>query len=133
MRRSTGGTSGPLYAILATAAGNALDQAEGAAGAQLARAFAAGVEALQALGGAEPGDRTMVDALRPAARAMEGTDDPAEALRRAAQAARAGAEATKDMRPRRGRSSYVGDRVLGHVDPGAEAVALWLYAAARTL
>ncbi|PJE32924.1 Dihydroxyacetone kinase [Pseudooceanicola marinus] len=133
VRRSTGGTSGPLYAILATAAGNALDQAEGAAGAQLARAFAAGVEALQALGGAEPGDRTMVDALRPAARAMEGTEDPAEALRRAAQAARDGAEATKDMRPRRGRSSYVGDRVLGHVDPGAEAVALWLDAAARTL
>ncbi|MGI3167021.1 dihydroxyacetone kinase family protein [Pseudooceanicola sp. 200-1SW] len=133
VRRATGGTSGPLYAILATAAGNALDEGEGTPGAQLARAFAAGVEALQALGGAEPGDRTMVDALRPAAQAMAAAEDPAEALRRAAQAARDGAEATKQMRPRRGRSSYVGDRVLGHVDPGAHAVALWLDAAARAL
>ena len=133
VRRSTGGTSGPLYSILATAAGNALDQAEGSTQDRLAQAFAIGVEALQALGGAQAGDRTMIDALLPAARAMQGTDTMAEALQRAAQAARDGAEATKAMRPRRGRSSYVGDRVLGHVDPGAEAVALWLDAAARAL
>ncbi|KAA2316344.1 dihydroxyacetone kinase subunit DhaK [Pseudooceanicola sediminis] len=146
VRRSTGGTSGPLYAILATAAGNALDDAlddaRTGAGATapatapataLATAFGAGVQALQDLGGAAPGDRTMVDALAPAAAAMIGADDLPAALAAAATAARRGAEATRQMPPRRGRSSYIGDRVIGHVDPGAEAVAIWLGAARDAL
>ncbi|MCW1932338.1 dihydroxyacetone kinase family protein [Pararhodobacter zhoushanensis] len=130
VRRSTGGTSGPLYAILAFGAANALDTAEGDAGTVLAAAFASGVKALCDLGGAEPGDRTMVDALAPALGAMAAGGTPSQRLRAAAKAAESGAEATRQMKPRRGRSSYVGDRVLGHPDPGAVAVALWLSAAA---
>ncbi|GAB1381442.1 dihydroxyacetone kinase family protein [Pararhodobacter aggregans] len=131
VRRSTGGTSGPLYAILAFGAANALEEAEGEAGSVLADAFARGVAALCELGGAEPGDRTMVDALAPAVAEMAQGSSPAERLSAAAAAALQGAEATKAMKPRRGRSSYVGDRVLGHPDPGAVAVSLWLQAAAR--
>ena len=82
------------------------------------------------LGGAHPGDRTMLDALMPASEAfsaaMRGGRSGPEALREAVEAARAGAKATAGMRPRLGRSSYLGDRALGHPDPGAEAVAVWL-------
>lgn len=132
IRRSTGGTSGPLYAILAFGAANALEETQGDAGATLAAAFAHGVKALCDLGGAEPGDRTMVDALAPAVTAMATAGSAAERLTAAARAAADGAQATRQMKPRRGRSSYVGDRVLGHPDPGAVAVAKWLDAAAGT-
>ncbi|MCA2011580.1 dihydroxyacetone kinase subunit DhaK [Cereibacter sphaeroides] len=131
VRRSTGGTSGPLYAILAFGAANALDDTSGDAGVQLEAAFASGVSALCGLGGAEPGDRTMVDALAPALAAMGQGGTVATRLSAAAEAAANGAEATKQMKPRRGRSSYVGDRVIGHPDPGAVAVSLWLKAAAQ--
>lgn len=132
IRAATGGTSGPLYAILALGASHDLS-AERASGEALSGAFAAGVRAVTELGGAAPGDRTMVDALLPASDAMAKAGSPAERLARAAHAARAGAEATADMHPRRGRSSYIGDRVLGHPDPGAVAVAIWLEAAAGVL
>ncbi|QDL94657.1 dihydroxyacetone kinase subunit DhaK (plasmid) [Paroceanicella profunda] len=122
IRRAIGGTSGPLYAILCTAAATALDRRPDG----WAEAFAAGVDALCGLGGAAPGDRTMVDALAPARdAALEGAGLPA-----VAQAAREGAERTAQMQPRLGRSSYLGDRAKGHKDPGAEAVALWLEALA---
>lgn len=132
VRAATGGTSGPLYAILALGASHALTT-DREAGEALATAFAAGVASVTELGGAGPGDRTMVDALLPARDAMAAPGSPAERLARAAQAARAGAEATADMHPRRGRSSYIGDRVLGHPDPGAVAVATWLEAASDAL
>ncbi|MGF6963956.1 dihydroxyacetone kinase [Paraburkholderia sp. WC7.3g] len=84
------------------------------------------------LGGAGPGDRTMVDALKPAADALHDALAQAvstdAALQAAVDAASDGASRTALMHPRRGRSSYVGDRALGHVDPGAHAVALWLAA-----
>jgi dihydroxyacetone kinase len=86
------------------------------------------------VGGAEVGDRTMVDALSPAADAFEAAvRDGAgwrDALSAAADAAAAGAAATAQIRARLGRSSYLGDRVLGRPDPGAQAVALWLAALA---
>ena len=84
------------------------------------------------LGGARLGDRTMLDALVPAADAFRaGLDEglePTAALRNAYRAARAGAQASAQMSPRRGRSSYLGRRVLGVPDPGASAVAIWLRA-----
>jgi dihydroxyacetone kinase len=74
----------------------------------------------------------MLDALLPAADALKTTLDQnrplSEALRATAEAAETGARATASMSPRRGRSSYLGDRALGHPDPGAEAVAIWLRA-----
>lgn len=124
LRRSVGGTSGPLYAAFAIAASQQLKQ--GAADADaFGRAFASGTEAITRLGGASAGDRTMVDALLPAAAAL--TAD-AKDLAGAARAARSGAAATSAMAPRRGRSSYLGARAVGHPDPGAVAVAMLLEA-----
>ncbi|NML34571.1 dihydroxyacetone kinase subunit DhaK [Paraburkholderia antibiotica] len=143
LRRVVGGTSGPLYAVMLLRAATALEQSEeleksgGIAARQWSTAFSAGVDALMELGGASPGDRTMVDALKPAADALQSalangaaTD---AALQAAVDAATDGASRTASMHPRRGRSSYVGDRALGHADPGAHAVVLWLAAIRESL
>jgi len=131
LRRAVGGTSGPLYSAFVIAAGREL-QAGTADAAALRRAFAAGTETIMRLGGAAPGDRTMVDALAPAAAALQAAQgSAADCLAAAAKAARQGAEATSAMKPRRGRSSYIGDRALGHPDPGAVAIAVWLEAAGK--
>jgi dihydroxyacetone kinase len=100
-----------------------------------ADAFAAGSARVGAVGGAAVGERTMLDALVPASEALAsalraGRSMP-DALDAAASAAEHGAEATSTLTPRRGRSSYLGDRALGHPDPGAVAVATWLRALAR--
>ncbi|WP_306214995.1 dihydroxyacetone kinase family protein [Actinoplanes sp. RD1] len=120
VRRSVGGTSGPLYAILLLRAAAAIE-----ATGSWAEALRAGTEGVREAGGAAPGDRTMIDALDPASRAAT--------VEEAAAAARAGAAATADLTASLGRSSYLGNRVLGHPDPGAHAVALWLAAVAATL
>src|SRR5262249_5287547 len=135
LQRSLGGTSGPLCAafFLRASASLGRDAAEDAQ--TWATAFQAGCTALAELGGAAAGDRTMLDALLPAAAAFQGGVGSrrtwAEALRSAADAAATGVRATAAMMPRRGRSSYLGERVLGHPDPGAEAVAVVLDALAR--
>jgi dihydroxyacetone kinase len=138
VRRSVGGTSGPLYAVLLLRAA-ATFTAGGGQGtpADWARALSAGVAGVREVGDAAVGDRTMVDALQPAAdtfaeRITAGADWP-EALEAAVQAAKQGAAATADVRARLGRSSYLGDRVLGHPDPGAVAVGLWLASVAAAL
>ena len=132
VRRVVGGTSGPLYAVMLLRAGSVLDQSTGSDAKRWADAFNAGVAALKELGGAHPGDRTMVDALQPAAEALQGalanSTDADAALLAAVNAAKAGAEQTASMSPRLGRSSYVGKRALGFADPGAHAVGLWLAA-----
>ncbi|NYH26606.1 dihydroxyacetone kinase subunit DhaK [Paraburkholderia bryophila] len=145
VRRVVGGTSGPLYAVMLVRAAVTLEQSSGttatpatatatATAQNWAAAFSAGVIRLMELGGARPGDRTMVDALKPAADALQSalasSNETGEALKAAVDAATEGAAQTASMHPRRGRSSYVGDRALGHVDPGAHAVALWLAAIA---
>ncbi len=131
VRRSVGGTSGPLYAAFVVAAGQQLRTGEAGAAA-FRRAFAAGTEAITTLGGAAAGDRTMVDALLPAAAALDAAETGTDALvRAAAEAARAGATATSSMAPRRGRSSYLGARAIGNPDPGAVAVAMILEALVR--
>jgi dihydroxyacetone kinase len=132
VRRVVGGTSGPLYAVMLLRAGSVLDQSTGPAAKRWAEAFGAGVEALMELGGAHAGDRTMVDALLPAVVALQATlaksANANDVLTAALDAAISGAAQTASMSPRRGRSSYVGDRALGFADPGAHAVALWLAA-----
>jgi dihydroxyacetone kinase len=77
----------------------------------------------------------MLDALDPFVRALEKGEaaNPSAAVMDAVAAAEQGAEATARMKPRLGRSSYLGDRVLGHPDPGAEAIAIWLRAASEAL
>jgi dihydroxyacetone kinase len=130
LQRALGGTSGPLYAAFLLRGAGVLRRGPVEDSATWSEAFLAGCAAIADLGGAAPGDRTMLDALLPAAeafeRAVHAGQPTAEALRAAAAAAMAGAKATTDMMPRRGRSSYLGARALGHPDPGAQAVATWL-------
>ena len=133
LRRELGGTSGPLYAaFVVRAASHLAERDEADSAGAWAAAFRAGIEGVQALGGGKAGDRTMLDALLPAADAMDAAvargDTAPAVLQAAIKAAHAGVDATKQMRPRLGRSSYLGDRALGHADPGAFAVALWLEA-----
>lgn len=112
--QSMGGSSGVLLAIFFTATGDALSR-----GLSLIAAFEAGLARMQEVGGAKPGDRTMIDALHPALQALPG------GLAKAAAAARAGANLTATMsRALAGRATYVSAEHLGgHIDPGAEAVA----------
>jgi len=120
-RRVIGGTSGPLYATLLLGMAEELART-GDAGA----AFAHGAGRLMAIGGAKPGDRTMVDALAPAADVLGAGGSLAEA----AAAARRGADATAEITAHLGRSSYLGERALGVPDPGAVAIATLLEALA---
>ncbi|HTO33773.1 MAG TPA: dihydroxyacetone kinase subunit DhaK [Pararhizobium sp.] len=110
-----GGSSGVLLSIFFTAAGKASGD-----GATLVAALLAGLDRMTYYGGARPGDRTMVDALSPALHALA-----SGGFRPAAEAARKGAEATKEMRKAKaGRSAYIGESDLdGVMDPGAHAVA----------
>ncbi len=134
LQQALGGTSGPLYATFFLRAASTLRGGHPEEPKTWADAFRAGCAALGELGGAARGDRTMLDALLPAADAFEEATSAgrltAEALRAAASAAADGARRTSEMMPRRGRSSYLGERALGHPDPGAEAVAVWLSALA---
>lgn len=110
-----GGSSGVLMSILFTSAGQKLEQGE-----SLAQALQYGLERMKHYGGAQPGDRTMVDALEPAFNALAAGKD----LAAAASAARAGADATAEMKvAKAGRSSYLNqDSLNGVKDPGAYAV-----------
>jgi dihydroxyacetone kinase len=128
LRRAIGGSSGPFYATALLRAARTLPAMP--TPVDWAKSFRAGVEAIAELGGAMPGDRTMLDALLPAADAFAASvargEGPAAALRVAAAAAETGAAATAAMRPRLGRASYLGDRAIGVQDGGARAVAVWL-------
>ncbi len=139
LRRAIGGTSGPLYAILLLRAAAELDE-QGGAGEDpraWARALRAGADGIREVGGAEVGDRTMLDALVPLAdtlaAALDDGADPTDALARAVEAAREGTAGTADRVARVGRSSYLGERVRGTPDPGAHAVVVWAEAVQRSL
>ncbi|MEU7832999.1 dihydroxyacetone kinase subunit DhaL [Nonomuraea sp. NPDC049129] len=124
--RRVGGASGPLYGSAFRAMGKAMEAPVTQAG--FAAAFEAGVVAVERLGKAAPGDKTMVDALAPAslALALAVRDGVAvrEAFELAARAAEEGARATIPMQARKGRASYLGERSVGHEDPGAASSAL---------
>ncbi|MEW2069719.1 dihydroxyacetone kinase subunit DhaL [Streptomyces sp. NPDC007346] len=122
---TVGGASGPLYGTLLRRTGKALGEDAEVTQEQLAQAFAAGVAAVGQLGGAQAGEKTMLDALLPAAEAL------ALSFRGAADAARAGAGATVPLQARKGRASYLGERSIGHQDPGATSAALLVKALAE--
>jgi dihydroxyacetone kinase len=132
LRRALGGTSGPLYAIMLMRAAAAFENATASTRLSAwSQALQAGCNGIAEIGGATEGDCTMLDALLPAARALAQTAPDADihrSLQLALAAAKAGCESTADVVAKRGRSSYLGDRALGHVDPGALAVCLWLEA-----
>ncbi len=136
LRRELGGSSGPLYGVLFLRCGSVLEGAGATGLAQWAEALDQGCQAISELGGAKPGDRTMLDALDPFVKTLQqgqGAKATREAVLAAVEAAERGAEATAQMKPRLGRSSYLGDRVLGHPDPGAKAISVWLRAACEAL
>ncbi|WP_307815527.1 dihydroxyacetone kinase subunit DhaL [Streptomyces sp. 7-21] len=121
---TVGGASGPLFGTLLRRAGKVLGEAEQVSAEEFAAALREGVSAVARLGGAAAGDKTMVDALEPAAAALP---DFAAAQR----AAEEGAAATVPLRARKGRASYLGERSAGHEDPGAASAALLVAALAR--
>ncbi|MFJ6463342.1 dihydroxyacetone kinase subunit DhaL [Streptomyces sp. NPDC091387] len=123
---TVGGASGPLYGTLLRRTGKALGDASTVTIEELAQALGTGVAAVAQLGGAQAGDKTMLDALLPAAEAL-GTSFEA-----ARDAARAGAVATVPLQARKGRASYLGERSIGHQDPGAASSALLIAALAET-
>ncbi|GAA1257600.1 MULTISPECIES: dihydroxyacetone kinase subunit DhaL [Streptomyces] len=122
---TVGGASGPLYGTLLRRTGKALGDAPEVSGAELAAALRTGVDAVMTLGGAAPGDKTMIDALVPAVDALGTSFDAA------ATAAEQGALATTPMQARKGRASYLGERSIGHQDPGATSSALLIGALAE--
>ncbi|MBU8539303.1 dihydroxyacetone kinase family protein [Falsiroseomonas tokyonensis] len=133
LRRAIAGSSGPFYATALLGAAQVLEGRE-ANRAGWAAAFRAAVAAIGELGGAKPGDRTMLDALHPAAEAFATAQGPGPAAWQAAvAAAERGAAATAGMRPRLGRAAYLGDRAMGQPDAGASAVLVWMRAIARSL
>jgi dihydroxyacetone kinase-like protein len=134
---TVGGASGPLWGSALRRAGRALGDAETFDGELLALALDSAVDGVVELGAAAQGDKTMIDALMPAVQRLhEGLDrgEPlATALEAAASAAQAGAEATVPMQARKGRASYLGERSIGHQDPGATSVAIILAALSRAV
>ncbi|MEU6624256.1 dihydroxyacetone kinase subunit DhaL [Streptomyces litmocidini] len=123
---TVGGASGPLYGTLLRRAGKALGEDAEVTRERLAEALGAGVSAVSQLGGAQPGDKTMLDALVPG---VEGLRSSYEAARAAAEE---GALATVPLQARKGRASYLGERSVGHQDPGATSSALLFAALAGT-
>lgn len=119
---SVGGASGPLYGTLLRRTGKALGEAAQVSAEELRAGLSAGVDAVGQLGGSAPGDKTMLDALVPGVAAL------ATSFGAAAEAAGDGARATVPMQARKGRASYLGERSIGHQDPGATSSAL-LFAA----
>ncbi|GAA0909447.1 dihydroxyacetone kinase subunit DhaL [Streptomyces thermoalcalitolerans] len=117
-----GGAAGPLYGTLLRRTGKALGDAAEVSEEQLAEALRAGVSGVMTLGGAVPGDKTMVDALVPAVDAL------GDGFAAARAAAEEGAVATTPLLARKGRASYLGERSIGHQDPGATSSALLIAA-----
>lgn len=134
---TVGGAGGPLYGTLFMQMGTAASGKEELVPEDWAAALEAAITGVQARGKAEPGDKTMVDALLPARDALRaalaGGTPLDEALRRSAGAAEEGMKATIPLVARKGRASYLGERSAGHQDPGATSSYLLLKTAADTL
>jgi phosphoenolpyruvate---glycerone phosphotransferase subunit DhaL len=132
--KSVGGASGPLYGTFFLRMAGALGTDDSVDASDFAKALRAGVEGVVQRGRAEAGDKTMFDALAPALDALDAAlssgGDLAVALADATVAAEKGRDATESMVARKGRASYLGQRSVGHVDPGATSAAMLIAAAA---
>ena len=132
---TVGGASGPLFGTLFLRIGSALGDGERASSLELAAALRAGLGGVVDRGKAAPGDKTMYDALAPAVDALDtalaASADLAAGLKHARDAAAAGRDATTPMLARKGRASYLGERSVGHQDPGATTVGLLFEAATQ--
>jgi dihydroxyacetone kinase-like protein len=134
---TVGGASGPLWGAAFRRAGRTLGDAPEWDGELLFEALGAARDGVVDLGAAAPGDKTMVDALTPAIEAMRSSLDAGaslqDAVTAAAEAAEDGARATVPLQARKGRASYLGERSIGHQDPGATSVALVMRALERAV
>jgi dihydroxyacetone kinase-like protein len=131
---SVGGAAGPLYGTLFLQMGTSAAGKEELDLAGWTAALDAGIKGVQSRGKAEPGDKTMIDALLPALEALQSSDgDAAAALANAADAAEEGMKSTIPMEARKGRASYLGPRSVGHQDPGATSSYLLMRSAAEAL
>jgi dihydroxyacetone kinase-like protein len=132
---SVGGVTGIVFGTFFTGAAEAAAGKTEMGTAELAEMFTAGLRAVELRGGAKPGDKTMVDALAPAADALREADERGlgvqEALDLAYGSAREGMERTRDMKARVGRARYQGENAVGHIDPGAASVTLILATLSR--
>jgi dihydroxyacetone kinase-like protein len=129
---TVGGASGPLWGTALRRAGRSLGDGESFDGAELAVALEAALDGVVELGAAQPGDKTMVDALEPAVRTFKeglASGSPAAvALAAAREAAEEGMQSTVPLQATKGRASYLGERSIGHQDPGATSTVIILRA-----
>jgi phosphoenolpyruvate---glycerone phosphotransferase subunit DhaL len=134
---TVGGASGPLWGTALRRAGRSLGDAEEFGGEDLSAALGAALDGVVELGAAEEGDKTMVDTLAPALRALDERiregDTIAAALAAAREAGEQGMRATVPLQASKGRASYLGERSVGHQDPGATSTALILGALAQSV
>jgi phosphoenolpyruvate---glycerone phosphotransferase subunit DhaL len=132
--KSVGGASGPLYGTFFLRMAGSLGTGDSVDAAGFAKALRAGVEGVVQRGRAEAGDKTMFDALAPALDALDAALEACSgldaALTEATLAAESGRDATESMVARKGRASYLGQRSVGHIDPGAASAAMLIAAAA---
>ncbi len=131
---TVGGAGGPLYGTLFMRMGMAVGNKEELTAEDVLKMFTAALEGVKQRGKAEPGDKTMVDALTPAVEALrqavEAGEDLHTALAKAVAAADEGVKATIPLVARKGRASYLGERSAGHQDPGATSTYLLFKSAA---
>jgi dihydroxyacetone kinase-like protein len=134
---TVGGASGPLWGVALRRAGRSLGNGAEFDANALADALDAAIAGVVELGAAQIGDKTMVDSLVPGAtafrQALDRGESPAAAAKAAAEAAKAGAEATIPLQARKGRASYLGERSIGHQDPGATSAMILLEALSTTI
>jgi dihydroxyacetone kinase-like protein len=130
---SVGGAAGPLYGTLFLQMGTALAGKDEVDLETYAAAWRKGIQGVQARGKAELGDKTMVDALVPGVEALEQASDLDTGLREAADAAASGMRGTTPLLARKGRASYLGERSMGHQDPGATSTYYLYQTAAEAL
>jgi dihydroxyacetone kinase-like protein len=130
---SVGGAAGPLYGTFFLQLGGALAGQNEVDLPGYAAAWRKALEGVQARGKAEPGDKTMVDALVPAVEALEQAPDLDTGLKAAAEAAERGMHATTPLLARKGRASYLGERSKDHQDPGATSTYYLCESAAQAL
>jgi phosphoenolpyruvate---glycerone phosphotransferase subunit DhaL len=134
---TVGGASGPLWGTALRRAGRALGDADEFGSDELASALDAALEGVVELGAAQEGEKTMVDALGPAVRTLReslaGGASLSDAVHAAFEASEEGMRATVPLQASKGRASYLGERSIGHQDPGATSTTLILGALASTV
>lgn len=122
---TVGGASGPLYGTAFMRLGGAFGDKTDPGFSDFLVGFQAAIDGIRARGRADVGDKTMLDSMVPALEAMTGKEPP-DALKAGADAAWKGVEYTKTIAAKKGRASYIGERSIGHQDPGATSFAMML-------